>query len=127
MSGNDAHDGRDSEPRTTVDGDLSARLQRLDEQLDRKRDSAAAPEAGSGRSASSSGALGRAFRMSTEFIAGVLAGGGLGWLVDRVLGTSPWGLIVLLMLGFAAGVANLLRAANALSAASGPEATPRDH
>jgi ATP synthase protein I len=127
MSGNDAHDGRDAEPRTTADGDLSARLQRLDQQLDRKRESAPGPEAGSGRSASHSGALGRAFRMSTEFIAGVIAGGGLGWLVDRVLGTSPWGLIVLLMLGFAAGVANLVRAANSLSAASSPEATPRDH
>jgi ATP synthase protein I len=127
MSGNDAHDGRDSEPWKTADGDLSARLQRLDEQLDRKRDAAPDPEAGPGRSVSTSGALGRAFRMSTEFIAGILAGGGLGWLFDRVLGTSPWGLIVLLMLGFAACVANLLRATNALSAASGPEATPRDH
>jgi ATP synthase protein I len=52
--------------------------------------------------------------MSTEFIAGIVAGAGLGWLFDRALGTSPWGLMVFLMLGFAAGVFNLLRAANSL-------------
>ena len=44
--------------------------------------------------------MGRAFRMSAEFVAGVVAGGGLGDLLDRVAGTSPWGLIVLLLLGY---------------------------
>ena len=42
-------------------------------------------------------------RLSTEFIAGIIAGALLGWFVDRMLGTSPWGLIVLLMLGFVGG------------------------
>jgi ATP synthase protein I len=37
--------------------------------------------------------------MSPEFVAGRDRGGGLGWLCDRLLGTSPWGMIVLLMLG----------------------------
>jgi ATP synthase protein I len=53
-------------------------------------------------------------RLSTEFVAGVIAGALLGWLIDRWLGTSPWGLIVLLMLGFAAGVMNVMRAAGML-------------
>jgi ATP synthase protein I len=44
-------------------------------------------------------------------VAAVLAGAGLGWLIDRWLGTSPWGFIVLLLLGFAAGVVNVIRAA----------------
>ena len=35
----------------------------------------------------------------------------LGWMLDRWLGISPWGLIVFLMLGFAAGVLNVMRAA----------------
>ena len=35
----------------------------------------------------------------------------LGWLVDRLFGTSPWGLIVCLILGFCAGMLNLMRAA----------------
>jgi ATP synthase protein I len=35
----------------------------------------------------------------------------LGWLLDRWLGTSPGGLIVFVLLGFAAGVLNVMRAA----------------
>ncbi len=54
--------------------------------------------------------MGRAFRMSAEFVAGVAAGGILGWLIDRGLGTKPWGLIVFLMLGFGAGIYNVMRA-----------------
>jgi len=56
-------------------------------------------------------AFARGFRLSTELVAGVLVGAGLGWLIDRWLGISPWGLIVFLMLGFAAGVLNVMRAA----------------
>ena len=32
-------------------------------------------------------------------------------MIDRLAGTSPWGLLVFLLLGFAAGVLNLIRAA----------------
>jgi ATP synthase protein I len=49
--------------------------------------------------------------LSTEFVAGIVVGAGLGWLIDRLAGTSPWGMIVFLLLGFAAGVLNLMRAA----------------
>ena len=38
-------------------------------------------------------------------------GAAIGWLLDRWLGISPWGLIVFLLLGFAAGVLNVMRAA----------------
>jgi ATP synthase protein I len=41
----------------------------------------------------------------------VLVGAGIGWALDRVLGISPWGLIVFLLLGFVAGVVNVVRAA----------------
>jgi hypothetical protein len=39
MNGDDARDGRGREPETTADSDLSARLRRLDAQLDGKRGS----------------------------------------------------------------------------------------
>jgi ATP synthase protein I len=39
-------------------------------------------------------------KLSSEFIAGVAVGAGLGWVIDRLAGTSPWGLIVFLLLGF---------------------------
>ena len=63
--------------------------------------------------------------ISTEFVAGVIAGGVLGWIFDRMLGTKPWGLIVLLMLGFVAGVFNVMRASGFAGPRSGRD-TPRD-
>ena len=88
---------------------LSARLKRLGERLDQ----AGQPvETGSGsRQTNDASAFARGFRLSTELVAGVLVGAGLGWLLDRWLGTTPWGLIVFLLLGFAAGVLNVMRAA----------------
>lgn len=38
-------------------------------------------------------------------------GAGIGWVADQWLGTAPLGLIVFLLLGFAAGVLNVLRSA----------------
>ena len=64
--------------------------------------------------------------MSTEFVAGVLVGGGIGWLVDRTLGISPWGLIVFLLLGFGAGIVNVLRAAGASGSADRGSKPPGD-
>jgi ATP synthase protein I len=52
-------------------------------------------------------AIARGFRLSTELVAAVLAGAALGWLIDRWLSISPWGMIVFLLLGFAAGVLNV--------------------
>lgn len=55
--------------------------------------------------------MARGFRLSTELVAGVVIGAIIGWLLDRWLRISPWGLIVFLLLGFAAGVLNVMRAA----------------
>jgi ATP synthase protein I len=68
--------------------------------------------------------VGQALRLSSEFIAGVAVGAALGWFLDSVAGTSPWGLIVFLLLGFAAGVLTVLRTAGMIAdvgpAASSP-------
>ena len=40
-----------------------------------------------------------------------MVGAGIGWGLDFWLGTTPWGLIVFVLLGFAAGVLNVMRAA----------------
>jgi ATP synthase protein I len=88
---------------------LSARLQRLGQRLDnasRPSENVTGP-----RSAADASAYARGFRMSTELVAGVVVGALIGWLLDRWLGISPWGLIVFLLLGFAAGVLNVMRAA----------------
>ena len=51
------------------------------------------------------------FRLSSELIAGVVVGALLGWAFDRLLSTSPWGLIVFVLSGFIAGVVNVVRSA----------------
>lgn len=125
MTGDDARDGRETDTRKATEGDLSARLKDLDAQLDRKRASAPRRETRSDGSVSGPSPLGRAFRMSTEFVAGVIAGGGLGWFVDRTLGTSPWGLIVLLMLGFGAGIYNVMRVSGFMTPSAGSKLNDR--
>jgi ATP synthase protein I len=88
---------------------LSARLQRLGKRLAQANRPS---ENGSGpRQTADPSAIARGFRLSTELVAGVLVGAVIGWLLDRWLGISPWGLIVFLLLGFAAGVLNVMRAA----------------
>ncbi len=50
-------------------------------------------------------------RLGADFVAGVVVGAALGWGIDRLFGTSPWGLIVFLLLGFGAGILSVLRSA----------------
>lgn len=90
---------------------LDARRKRLDAELLARRK--VDPEGGSNREASKGYAL--AVKLSSEFIAGVVVGVVLGYLFDRFLGTSPWGLIGFLLLGFCAGVLNVLRSTGAVA------------
>ena len=59
--------------------------------------------------ASQSRQFGVAYRVLVEMVAGVLVGGGLGWLFDHWLGTRPWFLMAMIVLGFAAGMSNAYR------------------
>ena len=107
----DARENGDRDKQQSDEAALSARLQRLNEGLGHAR-KAGRPSDSSGadRQATASG-YARGFRLSSELVAGVLVGAGLGWLIDRWFGVSPWGLIVFLLLGFAAGVLNVMRSA----------------
>jgi ATP synthase protein I len=71
-----------------------------------------------------------AVRVSSDFIAAIFVGGALGWFLDSVAGTSPFGLIVLLLLGFAAGVLNVMRTLGLVAmpkgAANGAPKAPSD-
>jgi ATP synthase protein I len=94
---------------------LSARLQRLGERLGHHHsDRPSENDPRQGANAGTSG-LARGMRLSAEFAAGILVGAAIGWALDRWLGTSPWGMIVLLLLGFAAGVLNMMRAAGTVA------------
>jgi ATP synthase protein I len=90
---------------------LSARSKRLGERLGHFRPSRPSDSGSDSRPAVDASAMARGFRLSTELVAGVLIGAGIGWVLDKWLGISPWGMIVFLLLGFAAGVLNVMRAA----------------
>ncbi|HVT54930.1 MAG TPA: AtpZ/AtpI family protein [Xanthobacteraceae bacterium] len=59
--------------------------------------------------------IARGFQLSGEFVAGVVLGGAIGWTADYFAGISPWGLIVGLLLGFAAGTLNVMRSAGVIA------------
>lgn len=73
----------------------------------------------------------QAYRIIAELVGGVLIGLGLGFVVDRFAGTTPWGLIGGTLLGFALSIYMARRTANRLMAqakASGiePKSIPFD-
>jgi len=94
---------------------LSARLGNLDHRLSEIRGSRKIgtdqSEAEGGDVAARASAMAIGFRLSSELVAGVVVGALIGWGFDRLLSTSPFGLIVFLLLGFVAGVVNVVRSA----------------
>jgi len=94
---------------------LSARLGSLDQRLSEVRDNRKVETDQSGTkdgdSAARASAMARGFQLSSELIAGVVVGAVIGWGFDRLLSTSPFGLIVFFLLGFVAGVVNVVRSA----------------
>jgi ATP synthase protein I len=99
------------------DADLARRFDRLTRDLDverRERVEAERPPPASAKG------FGQAFRLASEFVAGVLVGAAIGWGIDYLAGTSPWGLIVFLLLGFCAGVVNVVRGSSRV-ATGGPK------
>ncbi|MEO8321401.1 MAG: AtpZ/AtpI family protein [Bradyrhizobium sp.] len=96
---------------------LSARLGSLDQRLSEIRDSRKVgtdqPGTESGDTAARASAMALGFRLSSELIAGVVVGAAIGWGFDRLLSTSPFGFIVFVLLGFVAGVVNVVRSAGA--------------
>jgi ATP synthase protein I len=64
---------------------------------------------------------GIAFRFATELVAALIVGGGLGWGIDWLFGhfgfhTRPAFLILFFVLGTAAGIRNVMRAAAEINA-----------
>jgi len=107
--------GNGSRDKSPDEAALSARLGSLDQRLSKIRDDRKTqtdqPGTESGNGAARASAMARGFRLSSELVAGVVVGAIIGWGFDRLLSTSPWGLIVFFLLGFAAGVINVMRSA----------------
>ncbi len=102
--------GKDEDDQSKL-GDISARLNDLSSRL-----SAEKRETGQSKKASAQyqGAsdYSKGYRLASEFVAGVLVGGAVGYGLDRLFNTLPVFLIILLLAGFGAGILNMSRAAN---------------
>jgi ATP synthase protein I len=112
---------RDDEPRKgepSVTGDLASRIARARAETPGKT---AAQQVRLGEMTG----VGRAFRLASEFIAAIVVGTALGFGIDTVFSTRPWATVILLVLGFAAGVLNVVRATAELNARTAvPPGTP---
>lgn len=60
--------------------------------------------------------IGTTYRVFVELLAGMLVGGGLGWMLDRAFGTRPWLMLAFLLLGIVAGFWNVFRTARRMAA-----------
>lgn len=108
--------GRGDQGRTPSDeAALSARLKRLGERLDQVGPGRSSETGLAPRSTTDHSGFARGFRLSSELVVGVLIGAALGWLIDRWLGILPWGTFVFALLGFTAGVLNVMRQAGVAS------------
>ena len=56
--------------------------------------------------------MGNAFKLGTELVAAVAVGTIIGFILDSWFGTKPWLIIIFFFLGAAAGILNVIRAAN---------------
>ncbi|MEO5365969.1 MAG: AtpZ/AtpI family protein [Magnetococcus sp. WYHC-3] len=59
--------------------------------------------------------MGQALRMGSDLVAAVIVGGGIGYGLDRWLGSSPWMTLLFFLLGAVAGFRNLYRSASRMS------------
>ena len=56
--------------------------------------------------------IGSAFKLGTELVAAVAVGTIIGFILDTLFDTKPWLIIIFFFLGAAAGMLNVIRAAN---------------
>jgi ATP synthase protein I len=118
MSDGTDGEGNGNRDKSPDEATLSARLGSLDQRLSEVRGNRKIGTDQSGESedgAARASAMARGFRLSSELVAGVVVGVVIGWGFDRLLSTSPFGLIVFVLLGFVAGVVNVVRSAGKLS------------
>ena len=87
-----------------------ARLRSLDKRLRTASDDEARRIGVKAPEADASYRLGN--RVLAELLGGMIGGALIGWVLDRLLGTSPWLLLVMLFLGIVVAFRNIIRISN---------------
>ncbi|WMS41757.1 AtpZ/AtpI family protein [Acuticoccus sp. MNP-M23] len=102
--------------------DLDKRRDALRTRIDQHETAEAEKAAAATRGSAAGFAV--AFRLSTELIAAIIVGGLIGYGLDWLLGTLPWLFILFVLLGFVAGILNVLRSAGLIQP---PQVGKRPH
>ena len=95
--------------RNASDPELRARLASLDRALGQAETAQKADRGQAGPDKAMAGAMSSGFRAATDLAGGIIAGGLIGYVGDRLLGTSPVLLIVFLVIGSIAGLRSVYR------------------
>ncbi|MBU6449266.1 MAG: AtpZ/AtpI family protein [Rhodospirillales bacterium] len=85
----------------------------FEERLQAAEDAASGPKrrkAGKSDAGSAQRAIELAMRLGVEMVAAMVIAVVIGWGLDRLLHTKPWLMILMVPVGLAAGLRNLLRA-----------------
>ena len=108
--------GTEGQPERTGEAtrDLASRI------ASAKRDRAVEDNRASADASPEMSGMARGMRIGTEFIAAILVGAAIGYAIDLGLGTSPWGLLIMFLVGFAAGILNVTRVVTAMNKAAPP-------
>lgn len=85
--------------------DFDARLRKLRGQVEGR---SASGDAGRG-----STGYGFAFGLAADMLGGLVGGGLIGWALDAWLGTAPWGMTAMVVLGAVAGMYGVYKSASA--------------
>jgi ATP synthase protein I len=88
---------------------FQARVHDLDSKLDKVREQRHGRDSDQDAEMRGQG-MAYGMRMATELVSAVIVGGLIGYALDWWLGTKPWLFLLFFVLGFAAGVLNVLRA-----------------
>lgn len=120
MSDSGSQNGKELRPGELSSEDRAA-IKRRASELGAKLDAVKSRKEPPSPEASARGAaMGQAMRIAVELVVGVAIGGFVGWWLDKQLGTAPWLLVLFLILGFCAGMWNIIRTAQRLQAKAEP-------
>ena len=116
-----APSGNDSEPgRGELSPEDREAFRKRAAELGQKLDSVKAQRPPPPDNKARGAAYGQAMKIAVELVVGIAVGGFIGRVLDGYFGTTPWLLIVFLLLGFAAGMMNVVRTARRMQAEAEP-------
>lgn len=120
MSDSGANDGKGPE-RGEISPEDRAAFRRRASEIGRQLDTAKSRHAPKAEEDGRRGAaMGQAMKIAVELVVGVAVGGFIGWFLDKQLGTQPWLMVVFIVLGFCAGMLNVIRTAQRMQAQAEP-------